>query len=89
MITITDRRIITDITTAIISLAIITIRTKWTDLHLQSVGYEYLNQQQYLHQRSALSQIEYYIFPAGSQIGIVNTITVRHCEISSGRPHLE
>jgi hypothetical protein len=89
MITITDSSIIAGITTAIISLAIITVSTKWTDCRLQSVEYEYVNQQQYLHQRFPLLQMKLYIFSAGSQTAIVKTITVRYGEISSGRPHLE
>jgi hypothetical protein len=71
------------ITIAIITIAIITISRKCVHIHPQSVGSEQLIPLENLSQRSALPKIQLSTFLVESQAAIVNTMTVRHREISS------
>jgi len=87
MITITDTIIIAIITIVIITIAIITINPECAHICLQSVGSEQSIPLENLSRRSALPKIQLSTFPAESQAAIVNTMTVRHCEISSRWAH--
>jgi hypothetical protein len=92
MITITDTIIIATITIAIMTIAIITIdiitiSPKCVHIHPQSVGSKQQIQLENLSRRSALPKIQLSTFPAESQAAIVNTMAVRHREISSMWAH--
>jgi hypothetical protein len=84
MIIITDTITIANITIAIITIAILTIspRPKFTHIRPQSEesGHQILLAN--LSQRSALPKIQLSTSPAESKAAIVNTMTVRHHEIS-------
>jgi hypothetical protein len=89
MIIITDTITIANITIAIITMDIITISPgpKFTQIRLQSVGSGHQIPLENLCRRSALPKIQLSTSPAQSNAAIVNTMAVRHREISSRWAH--
>jgi hypothetical protein len=89
MIIITDTITIANITIAIITMAIITISPgpKFTHIRPQSVGSGHQIPLENLTRRSALPKIQLSTCSAQSNAAIVNTMTVRHREISSRWAH--
>jgi hypothetical protein len=84
MITITETIINANIT--IVTITIITISPECAHICKQLVGSEQLTPLENLSWRSALPKIQLCTFLADSQAAIINTMNVRHHEISSRRP---
>jgi hypothetical protein len=82
MITITETIINANITI----VTIITISPQCAHICKQLVGSEQLTPLENLSWRSALPKIQLCTFLAESQTAIINTMNVRHHEISSRRP---
>jgi hypothetical protein len=83
MITITDTIIITIAIITIITIAIITISSECAHIRPQSVGNAQWIPLENLSRRSALPKIQLSTIPTESKNSIVNTMVVRHREISS------